>query len=104
MGLTDRRFGLLVAVFLGLLAVAALRSAFLGTVKASGLKQAAVTQQVQSVTVPARRGGIVDRSGVQLAVSEPADDIAATPYLIEDKAGAAEKVSKILGADEGELL
>jgi hypothetical protein len=42
-GLTDRRIGLLFAVFLGLLAVAGLRSAFLGTVKASGLKQAAAT-------------------------------------------------------------
>jgi cell division protein FtsI/penicillin-binding protein 2 len=104
MSLTDRRIGLLFAVFLGLLAVAGLRSAFLGTVKASGLKKAAATQQVQTVTVPARRGGITDRDGVQLAVSEPADDISATPYLIKDPAKAADQISKILGVDEGELL
>jgi cell division protein FtsI/penicillin-binding protein 2 len=103
-GLTDRRIGLLFAVFLGLLAVAGLRSAFLGTVKASGLKKAAATQQVQTVTVPARRGGITDRDGVQLAVSEPADDISATPYLIKDPAKAADQISKILGVDEGKLL
>jgi cell division protein FtsI/penicillin-binding protein 2 len=103
-GLTDRRIGLLFAVFLGLLAVAGLRSAFLGTVKASGLKKAAATQQVQTVTVPARRGGITDRDGVQLAVSEPADDISATPYLIKDPAKAADQISKILGVDKGELL
>ncbi len=104
MGLTDRRIGLLFAVFLVLLAFAGLRSAWLGTVKASGLKEVAATQQVQTVTVPARRGGIVDRDGVQLAVSEPADDIAATPYLIKDPRGSAEKIAKILGVDEGELL
>ncbi len=104
MGLTDRRIGLLFAVFLALLALAGLRSAFLGTVKASTMKQAAATQQVQTVTVPARRGDIVDRDGVQLAVSEPADDISATPYLIKDPNKAADQIAKILGVDEGELL
>jgi cell division protein FtsI/penicillin-binding protein 2 len=104
MNLTDRRIGLLFAVFIALLGLAGARSAFLGTVKASTLKQAAATQQVQTVTVPARRGGITDRDGVQLAVSEPADDIAATPYLIKDPNAAATKISKILGADESELL
>jgi cell division protein FtsI/penicillin-binding protein 2 len=104
MGMIDRRIGLLFAVFLSLLAFAGARSVWLGTVKASGLKHAASSQQVSTVTVPARRGAIIDREGVPLAVSEPADDIAATPYLIKDPAGAAAKISKILGVDEGELL
>jgi cell division protein FtsI (penicillin-binding protein 3) len=103
MGLIDRRIGLLFAVFLTLLGLAGLRSAWLGTVKASGLKRAAVTQQVSEVTVPARRGGIVDRDGVPLAVSEPADDIAATPYLIKDPVASATKISKILGLPQDEL-
>ena len=30
-------------------------------------------------TLPARRGTIVDRHGIELAVSEPADDVSATP-------------------------
>jgi cell division protein FtsI (penicillin-binding protein 3) len=104
MNLTDRRIGLLFAVFIVLLGIAGARSAFLGTVKASALKKVAATQQVQTVTVPARRGGITDRDGVQLAVSEPADDIAATPYLIKDPNAAATKISKILGAAESDLL
>jgi cell division protein FtsI (penicillin-binding protein 3) len=104
MGLTDRRIALLLVCFGLLLGVAGLRSAFLGTVKASALKQAAATQQVQTVTVPASRGAIVDRNGVQLAVSEPADDIAATPYLIADASGSAHKIADILGADEADLL
>ena len=34
--------------------------------------------------IPARRGSITDVNGTDLAVSEPAVDIAATPYLIKD--------------------
>jgi len=104
MGLTDRRIGLLFLAFFALLALAGLRSGFLGTVKASGLKHAAATQQVSTVEVPARRGAIIDRQGVRLAVSEPANDIAATPYLIQDPAGTAGKLAKILGVDEDEVL
>lgn len=104
MGLIDRRIGLLFVAFLVLLGLAGMRSAWLGTVRASSLKRAAATQQVSEVTVPARRGDIVDRDGVQLAVSEPADDIAATPYLIKDAVGSAKRVSKILGVPEDDLL
>ncbi|HEU4657824.1 MAG TPA: penicillin-binding protein 2 [Capillimicrobium sp.] len=104
MALIDRRIGLLFAVFLSLLAFAGVRSAWLGTVRADSLKQAAATQQVSEVTVPAERGSILDRNGVPLAVSEPADDIAATPYLIDDAPATATKLSKILGEPEDELL
>src|SRR3954468_25069438 len=76
----------------------------MGTVRASSLKHAATTQQVEQITVPARRGAIVDRRGVELAVSEPADDIAVTPYLIKDPAGVARRLAPILGEPENELL
>jgi cell division protein FtsI/penicillin-binding protein 2 len=104
MGLIDRRIGLLFAVFLSLLAFAALRTAWLGTVRASALKHAAASQQVSVATVPARRGAILDRHGVPLAVSEPADDIAATPYLIKDPRDSAAKLSKLLGTTEADML
>ena len=51
---------------------APLRSVWLGVVKAGTLKQAAVTQQEADITVPARRGTILDREGTELAVSQPA--------------------------------
>ena len=104
MALVDRRIGLLFAVFLALLALAALRSLQLGTLKADGLASAAVSQQVTKVTVPARRGTIVDRKGVQLAVSQPADDVSATPYLVKDPAKAARQLAAILEVDEAGLL
>ena len=45
-------------------------------------------------TLPARRGTIVDRHGIELAVSEPADDVSATPYLVKDPAATARASSR----------
>ena len=85
----ERRIGLLFLAFCALLVLAGLRALQLGGLKGGSLREKADTQQVSQVPVPARRGTITDRKGVELAVSEPADDIAVTPYLIKDPAGAA---------------
>jgi cell division protein FtsI/penicillin-binding protein 2 len=102
--LIERRLGFLFAVFLALLVLGAGRAAWLGVVKAGTLKQAAATQQRADITVPARRGDIADRSGKQLAVSEPAVTIAATPYLIDDAPRTAARLSRLLDVPEDELL
>ena len=104
MGLVQRRIGILFAVFLGLLAIAALRAAWLGTVRGDTLKKAAVTQQDLTVTVPARRGLITDRRGVELAVTEPAQDISVTPYIIKNPAKVAERIAPLLQKPEAEVL
>jgi cell division protein FtsI (penicillin-binding protein 3) len=103
-GLVDRRIGLLFASFLVLLLLAAGRSVQLGALNNSKLSAAAATQQIRTTVVPARRGSILDRNGVELAVSEPADDISATPYLVKDPVRAAEKIAPILGLPQDELL
>jgi cell division protein FtsI/penicillin-binding protein 2 len=95
--LLERRIGLLFACFLGLLVLAAGRAIWLGTVKGGSLASAAASQQVTSPTLPARRGTIVDRKGVELAVSEPADDVSATPYLVKNPVRTAERLAPILG-------
>ncbi len=99
MTLVDRRIGILFLAFAGLLGFAAIRAVELGTLKAGSLRSAAKTQQVQTVTVPAPRGTITDRNGVQLAITESADDVAADPLLIRksDPAGAAQKLAPLLG-------
>jgi cell division protein FtsI/penicillin-binding protein 2 len=102
--LIERRIGLLFAVFLTLLLLGGGRAAWLGVVKAGTLKQAAVTQQEADITVPARRGTIVDREGTELAVSQPAVTIAATPYLVEDAPAVAARLSRVLHKPEDELL
>src|SRR5512132_3272599 len=77
---------------------------WLGTVKGSSLASAAASQQVTSTELPARRGTIVDRKGVELAVSEPADDVSATPYLVRDPAKTAARLAPILGLEASALL
>ncbi|HEX2412759.1 MAG TPA: penicillin-binding protein 2 [Solirubrobacteraceae bacterium] len=104
MRLIERRIGFLFAVFLTLLVLGAGKAAWLGVVKAGTLKQAAAVQQESEVVVPARRGTILDREGTELAVSQPAVTIAATPYLVEDAPGLAAKLSEILHRPEDELL
>jgi cell division protein FtsI (penicillin-binding protein 3) len=92
----ERRIGLLFLAFCALLVLAGLRALQLGGLKSGSLREKADTQQVSQVPVPARRGTITDRKGVELAVSEPADDIAVTPYLIKDPAGAARRLAPLL--------
>jgi cell division protein FtsI/penicillin-binding protein 2 len=90
----DRRIGLLFLAFLCLLGIAVTRAMDLGTLQAGSLRRAASTQQVQNVRVPAPRGTITDRNGVQLAISESADDVIADPYLI-DKGNPASVAAKL---------
>jgi cell division protein FtsI (penicillin-binding protein 3) len=103
-GQLDRRLALLFAAFLGLLTFAAVRAAYVGTIKAPGLQRAANSQQVATVTVPARRGTITDRHGIELAVSEPADDIAANPMLIKDPVAVANRIAPLIGVPAKDLL
>ena len=79
----DRRVGLIFVAFLSLLGAAVVRAVYLGVVRADSLQQAAVSQQITNVPIPATRGAITDRNGVELALSESAADIVADPYLIK---------------------
>ena len=96
MRLVERRIGLLFALFLLLLTAATLRATWLGTVRAGALKKRALTQQVEHLDVPARRGTISDRHGVELAVSEDAITVFANPFLIKNPAKTAAKLAPIL--------
>jgi cell division protein FtsI/penicillin-binding protein 2 len=84
-------------VFVGLLAVALMRATYLGTIQGGTLQKAAATQQVTQVTIPAERGAITDRNGVELAISQSADDIAADPYLIKNAPQVAAMIAPLLG-------
>ncbi|HEX6021386.1 MAG TPA: penicillin-binding protein 2 [Solirubrobacter sp.] len=104
MQLVQRRIGLLFAGFLVLLTIAAIKATWLGVVRAGDLKRAAVTQQEADVPIPARRGSITDANGIDLAVSQPAVDIAATTYLIDDATKVAAKLAPLIGRPEDEVL
>jgi cell division protein FtsI/penicillin-binding protein 2 len=104
MRLIERRVGLAFAVFLIGLALAGTKALWLGVVKASSLKHAADTQQEQALTVPARRGSITDRHGEELAVSQPAMSVAATPYLIHDPLAVARRIAPLLQRRDADVL
>jgi cell division protein FtsI/penicillin-binding protein 2 len=102
--LLQRRIGLLFAGFFLLLAIGAMRTLYLGTVRAPSLRRAANSQHITNALVPAQRGAITDRNGVDLALSEPADDVSATPYLVQDPALAAQRLAPLLGLDQTTVL
>jgi cell division protein FtsI (penicillin-binding protein 3) len=104
MRLIDRRVGLVFALFLFGLGAAGTKALWLGVVQAGTLRSAAATQQKQTITVPARRGSITDRHGEELAVSQPAMSVAATPYLIHDPLKVATRISGLLGRDRDGVL
>ena len=91
-------------LFFALLVLAAGRTFYLGVLDGSSLRTAARSQQLTDEPVPAQRGAITDRNGVDLAVSEPAQDISATPYLLRDPLGAAQKMAPLLGQSQAVVL
>lgn len=68
------------------------------------MQAVASTQQVEELDVPARRGAIRDRNGIELAVSEPAHDIAVTPYLVKQPLKVARRLAPLLGMSQVKLL
>ena len=104
MRLVERRIGLLFALFLALLSIAAVRAIWIGTVRAGSLKERAATQQEEDLSISAKRGTIFDRNGLELAVSEDAITVFANPFLIDDPAKVAAQLAPLLDLPEDELL
>ena len=104
MSLVDRRLGLLFAAFVLLLSLIVVRAAWVQGVKGAGLSAEAQSQQVEEVVVPGSRGTIRDRGGRELAVSEDAATIYATPYQVTDPQETAHKLAKVLDLDQDEVL
>jgi cell division protein FtsI/penicillin-binding protein 2 len=93
----DRRIGILFLIFVALLGIAAARATYLGAFRAGSLQRAAATQQVTQEPVPAPRGTITDDRGVQLAISQSADDVVGDPYLIKHPQMVAQRIAPVLG-------
>jgi cell division protein FtsI/penicillin-binding protein 2 len=104
MRLVERRIGLLFAGFLLCFLVILARAVWLQGVQGSKLASEAISQQSETVTVPGLRGSILDRRGHELAASEDAATIYATPYQVKHPARAAQRLAPILGQSEGEVL
>ncbi|TMK23571.1 MAG: penicillin-binding protein 2 [Actinobacteria bacterium] len=104
MAAVQSRIGGIFGLFLLLLLLAAGRTLYLGVLHGASLRQVASNQQLTSETVTAQRGTISDRNGVDLAVSEPAQDISADPYLLKDPLGASQRLAPLLGMPQASVL
>jgi cell division protein FtsI (penicillin-binding protein 3) len=104
MSLIDRRLGLLFAAFVAFLAVILVRAAWVQGVDGGSLSAEAQGQQTETVVIPGSRGTILDRAGRELAVSEDAATLFATPYQVSDPEETAHKLSKVLDLSEHEVL
>jgi cell division protein FtsI (penicillin-binding protein 3) len=104
MRLIERRIGLLFAGFLLCFLVVVGRAFWLQGVQGGALASQAISQQTDVVTVPGLRGSLLDRRGNELAASEDAATIYATPYQVENPPQAAEKLARILDLDPADVL
>jgi cell division protein FtsI (penicillin-binding protein 3) len=69
----------------------------------SHLTSLGVGQRVRTVSLPAERGNIFDRTGVQLAISVPQTTIIADPRVIKEPVVYAAKLAPILHVDQSQL-
>ena len=101
--LSNRRIRLLLVLFT--LAFAGLfgRAVWLQAVHARGLDRLAQGQHHATVTVPAPRGAMTDRNGVQLAIGRRATTVYANPKHIADPRTAAIAAGNALRLDPDEL-
>jgi cell division protein FtsI (penicillin-binding protein 3) len=99
----DRRVRVLLAVFAVVFAVTLVRAAWLQTVQASSLADKGASQQHETLTVPAGRGTVFDRTGVQLAIGEQATTVYANPHEIVNARAVANAAADTLGVDGDSL-
>ena len=102
--LVNRRIRLFLAAialaFGGLL----LRATWLQTVRAESLSSVGQTQHRETVTIPAGRGTLFDRSGLELALGEPATTVYANPMQIANPRRAAVAVERTLGVSADRIF
>jgi cell division protein FtsI (penicillin-binding protein 3) len=95
----NRRIRLLLAVFVLAFAIAFLRAAWLQGVRAGSFGRLAASQHSEEVTIPAARGTLYDRGGVQLAIGEQATTVYADPRLVRDPRREAAVVAQVMRLD-----
>ena len=97
--LVNRRIRLLLAVLTFAFGGLLLRATWLQGVRAESLARLGQTQHRESVALPASRGTIYDRAGVELGLGEPATMVYANPKQIVNPRAAAVAVERTLGLD-----
>ncbi|HEY7399114.1 MAG TPA: penicillin-binding protein 2 [Gaiellaceae bacterium] len=95
----NRRIRLLLALFVLVFGATLARAVWLQGVRAASLSKLAEHQHRQTVTIPAGRGTIYDRTGVQLAIGEQMTTIYADPRQVTNAKDIAVDAHKLFGVD-----
>ena len=101
--LADRRIRLLLVIFLLAFAATFARAAWLQVVQASTLSAKAQSQHRTTLTIPAGRGTIFDRTGVQLAIGEQTTTVYADPSQVTNARDVALAAHAIFGTQATQL-
>ncbi len=97
----------IISLFIGLCVLwsaLALRAAYLQFLPHEKLKTLQNRQFQTVVTLPSRRGNILDYKGKELAMSSPAYSLYADPKVIENKKQFAKTISNILGEPVSSIM
>jgi cell division protein FtsI (penicillin-binding protein 3) len=97
--LVNRRIRLLLIVLTFAFGGLLLRATWLQGVRAESLARLGQTQHRESVTLPASRGTLFDRTGVELGLGERATTVYANPKQIVNPRAASLAVERTLGLD-----
>jgi cell division protein FtsI (penicillin-binding protein 3) len=102
-GLVNRRIRLLLVLLVVALGGTLLRAVWLQGVRAASLARMADVQHRETVELPASRGTIYDRTGVELAIGEQATTVYADPRQIRNPRATALLAGRILGVNPSKL-
>jgi cell division protein FtsI (penicillin-binding protein 3) len=72
--------------------------------QARAYRSFALDQRLHTLTLPASRGRVVDRSGEAMAISLPARDVYVDPRYVTDPWNEAQKISRVLDLRVRDLL
>ncbi len=100
---SNRRIRLLLGVFVLAFGLTFLRAAWLQGVRAASFGRLASSQHSEDVVIPAARGTIYDRTGLQLAIGEQAQTVYADPRQVTDPKNEAMAVARTLKLDYGRV-
>ena len=99
----NRRIRLLLAIFALAFAALLARGTWIQGVQAGRLAKLAHGQHQKSYKIPAGRGPIFDRTGVQLAIGEQTTTIYADPKQVTNASSVAIAAHRLLGVDPNSL-
>ncbi len=102
-GFSGQRLGFIAFVMIFVGAVMIWRLVTLQVLEPEQYVEHGENQRIRTAELAAERGAIVDRNGVELAVSSPRPSIWADPRLVVDAPGTAQQIAAVAGGDVDQL-